>query len=80
MILFAGKKKKRDDTDDVILPGYVFKMKNRKKEAKTKPGGNILGFKEKFAGHIIPLDSDCKSIFLVQCRFKIITNGRRLII
>ena len=28
--------------------------------------GIILGFKEKFAGHIIPFDSDCKFIFWLK--------------
>ena len=47
-------------------------MKNRKRVAKTKSGGIILGFKEKFAGHIIPLDSECKFIFWFKVDSKLL--------
>ena len=37
---------KTDDRDEIKLPGYVFKLKNRKKTARVKSGGILLGFKE----------------------------------
>jgi hypothetical protein len=38
---------KTDDRDELKLPGYIFKLKNRKKIAKVKSGGILLGFKDK---------------------------------
>jgi hypothetical protein len=32
-------KSKTDDRDEIKLPGYIFKLKNRKKIAKVKSGG-----------------------------------------
>jgi hypothetical protein len=41
---------KTDDTDEILLPGYIFKMKNRKTFACQKSGGIVLGYREKFEG------------------------------
>jgi hypothetical protein len=39
---------KTDDTDEILLPGYISKMKNRKTFACRKSDGIVLGYREKF--------------------------------
>jgi hypothetical protein len=45
---------KTDDTDEIVLPGYIFKMKNRKTFACRKSGGIVLGYREKFDNNSEP--------------------------
>jgi hypothetical protein len=35
-----------DDLDEIVLPGFLIKMKNRKCFSNRKSGGIVLGFKE----------------------------------
>jgi tRNA-binding EMAP/Myf-like protein len=46
-----------DDLDTIELPGYIFKMKNRKKIGR-KSGGMILAYKESLENYIELLDID----------------------
>jgi exonuclease III len=40
---------KTDDVDQIDIPGYVFKLKNRKTKSTNKSGGIALGFKEQLS-------------------------------
>jgi hypothetical protein len=39
---------KTDDLDEIVLPGFLIKMKNRKSFSNRKSGGIVLGFKEEY--------------------------------
>jgi hypothetical protein len=55
-----------DDTDEILLPGYIFKMKNRKTFACRKSGGIVLGYREKFEGDIEVIETENK--FALWCK------------
>ena len=57
---------KTDDTDEILLPGYIFKMKNRKTFACRKSGGIVLGYREKFEGDIEVIETENK--FVLWCK------------
>lgn len=48
---------KTDDLDEIVLPGFLIKIKNRKSFSNRKSGGIVLGFKEEYDIHPIPTDS-----------------------
>lgn len=54
---------KTDDRDEIKLPGYIFKLKNRKKIANVKSGGILLGFKDKYEKFIEPIETDSKFVY-----------------
>ncbi|VDI00448.1 Hypothetical predicted protein [Mytilus galloprovincialis] len=53
---------KTDDIDVINLPGYEFKMKNRKKVTKTRSGGITVGYKEHLKTMIEIIDTECKYV------------------
>jgi hypothetical protein len=57
---------KTDDTDEILLPGYIFKMKNRKTFACRKSDGIVLGYREKFEGDIEVIETENK--FVLWCK------------
>ncbi|CAG2216217.1 unnamed protein product [Mytilus edulis] len=54
---------KTDDVDEINIPGYTVKMKNRCKFANVKSGGIILAYKSNLSEHIHPIETDSKYIF-----------------
>ena len=57
---------KTDDLDEIIIPGFITKFKNRKAFANRKSGGIMLAFKKKFVKYINPLNTESSFVFLVQ--------------
>jgi hypothetical protein len=55
---------KTDDLDEIIIPGFITKFKNRKAFPNRKSGGIMLAFKKKFVKYINPLNKFI--CFLVQ--------------
>ncbi|CAG2256857.1 unnamed protein product [Mytilus edulis] len=65
---------KLDDRDEIKLPGYIFKFKNRKKIAKVKSGGNLLGYKQKYEHFIEVIDTGSKFVFWFKISSKIMNT------
>ena len=63
---------KTDDLDELKLPGYIFKMKNRKMISRVKSGGIVLGYKNVLSEHIEVLNTDCK--YIMWCKFSKLFN------
>ncbi|CAG2185030.1 unnamed protein product [Mytilus edulis] len=61
---------KTDDIDVINLPGYEFKMKNRKKVTKTRSGGITVGYKEHLKTMIEIIDTECKYVMWFQVNGK----------
>jgi hypothetical protein len=49
--------------DQIDIPGYVFKLKNRKTKSTNKSGGIALGFKEQLSDKISPVETECRFVF-----------------
>jgi hypothetical protein len=54
---------KIDDLDEIVLPGFLIKMKNRKSFSNRKSGGIVLGFKEEYDSFIHPIPTDSSYVF-----------------
>ncbi|VDI66132.1 Hypothetical predicted protein [Mytilus galloprovincialis] len=65
---------KLDDRDEIKLPGYIFKFKNRKKIAKVKSGGILLGYKQKYEHFIEVIDTGSKFVFWFKISSKIMNT------
>jgi hypothetical protein len=63
---------KTDDTDEILLPGYMFKMKSRKTFACRKSGGIVLGYRETVNEHRKIVLKNLKYSYL-QCILKILS-------
>jgi hypothetical protein len=49
---------KTDDFDQIDIPGYIFKLNDRKKtKSRNKSGGIALGFKEQLSDKISPVET-----------------------
>ena len=57
------QERKTDDFDQIDIPGYVFKLKNRKTKSRNKSGGIALGFKEQLSDKISPVETECRFVF-----------------
>ena len=53
---------KTDDMDEIDLPGYYVKMKNRSKISRVKSVGIILAYKEHLSEYICPIETESKYI------------------
>ncbi|CAG2251894.1 unnamed protein product [Mytilus edulis] len=53
---------KTDDVDIIDLPGYEFRMKNRKKVSRNRSGGITLGYKLEHANKIKILTTDSQFV------------------
>jgi hypothetical protein len=56
------------------LPGYIFKLKNRKKIAKVKSGGILLGFKDKYEKFIEPIETDSKFVYWFKVNSQLLNS------
>ncbi|CAG2197555.1 unnamed protein product [Mytilus edulis] len=65
---------KLDDRDEIKLPGYIFRFKNRKKIAKVKSGGILLGYKQKYEHFIEVIDTGSKFVFWFKISSKIMNT------
>ena len=69
---------KTDDLDTIELPGYIFKMKNRKKIAR-KSGGMILAYKESLENYIELLDIESKYALWFKVSSKLVNLNEDVI-
>ncbi|CAC5383795.1 unnamed protein product [Mytilus coruscus] len=65
---------KLDDRDEIKLPGYILKFKNRKKIAKVKSGGILLGYKQKYEHFIEVIDTGSKFVFWFKISSKLMNT------
>lgn len=57
---------KTNDVDTIKIPGYIFKMKNRKQVTKYKSGGIAFGFKEELENFVHPIQTASELVFWVK--------------
>ena len=57
---------KTDDLDEIIIPVFITKFKNRKPFANRKSEGIMLAFKKKIVKYINPLNTESSVVFMVQ--------------
>lgn len=69
---------KTDDLDTIELPGYIFKMKNRKKIGR-KSGGMILAYKESLENYIELLDIESKYVLWFKVSSKLVNLNEDVI-
>jgi len=65
---------KTDDVDEIDLPGFIIKMKNRFQFRRVKSGGIIVGFRKSLGDNISIIETDSKYVLW----FKISKNIFRL--
>ena len=54
---------KTDDVDEIEIPGFTVKMKNRFKFRKIKSGGIILAVRNNLTNYIFEIESESKYVF-----------------
>ncbi|VDI50830.1 Hypothetical predicted protein [Mytilus galloprovincialis] len=57
---------KTDDMDEICIPGYKIKAKNRRKISRVKSGGIVLGFRENISDCIQVIETNSK--FVLWCK------------
>lgn len=58
---------KTDNLDQINIPGFKFKMKNRTKIAKKRSGGIVVGYRESLENNIQFIDTDSKYVLWFKC-------------
>lgn len=56
-----------DDLDIIELPGYTFKMKNRKRISTKRSGGIVVGYKDCLKDYIEVVETNSKYILWFKC-------------
>ncbi|CAG2247003.1 unnamed protein product [Mytilus edulis] len=57
---------KTDDFDNVDIPGYTFKLKNRKTKSKVKSGGIAFGYKNELENYVQTIETESNLVFWVK--------------
>ncbi len=71
---------KTDDPDVIDIPGYTFKIKNRKSNSRVKSGGIAFGYKSDYEKFIQPIESNSTLVSWYKISSKLCKTTEDIII